>query len=189
MSLILASASPRRRELLQVFGLPFTVLPANIDEQRLASESASEHVIRIALAKAEAVAHEHPASPVLGSDTAVVLDGQSLGKPADAQEAESMLRALSGRGHEVLSSVALVCPDGRRLTRLSRTEVRFAVLPDRWIADYIQSGDPMDKAGAYGIQNQAGLWIEHIAGSYTGVVGLPLFETGQLLRDAGLLPT
>jgi len=185
--MILASASPRRRELLRQFGLPFSVVPANINEQRNAGESADDYVLRMALEKAEAVALDHPSEFVMGSDTAVVLDGKTLGKPENAQQAADMLRSLSGRDHAVLSAVALVCPDGRRLTRTSDTAVHFALLPEAWIAAYVASGDPMDKAGAYGIQNQAGAWIERIEGSYTGVVGLPLFETGQLLREAGLM--
>ncbi len=185
--MILASASPRRRELLALFGLNFTVRPADLDEQRLASESAVDHVCRIALAKAEAVAAELPDQPVLGADTSVIVDGQTLGKPVDAGEAGAMLRRLSGRSHEVMSAVALVCPDGRRLARLSVTEVEFALLPEAWIERYVASGDPLDKAGGYGIQNEAGVWIRRIHGSYSGVVGLPLFETGELLREAGLL--
>lgn len=185
--MILASASPRRHELLQQFALPFSVVPANINERRRDDENATEYVRRMALEKAEAVALDRPGEFVLGADTAVVLDGDTLGKPNDEHHAASMLRALSGRAHSVLSAVALVCPDGRRLDRLSVTEVLFALLPESWIEAYVASGDPMDKAGAYGIQNQAGAWIERIEGSYTGVVGLPLFETGQLLREAGLL--
>lgn len=184
--LILASASPRRRQLLSIFGLPFTVVPADIDESRLGNEDAAEHVLRIARAKADAVVGEHPDSFVLASDTAVVVDGQSLGKPADAAQARTMLARLSGRTHEVMSSVVLLCPDGRSLSRLSVTEVEFELMPQAWIDAYVASGDPFDKAGAYGIQNQAGVWIRRIDGSYTGVVGLPLFETGQLLREAGL---
>ncbi|TVS10109.1 MAG: septum formation inhibitor Maf [Wenzhouxiangella sp.] len=186
-SLILASASPRRRELLAQCGLAFTVVPAQIDETRLVEESASAYVRRVAADKAAAVWQEHPGAFVLGSDTAVVLDAQVLGKPADAEQARGMLAALSGREHEVLSAVVLACPDGRRLERLSATRVEFVCLPQAWIEDYAASGEGSDKAGAYGIQNQAGLWIRRIDGSYTGVVGLPLFETAELLREAGLL--
>ncbi len=185
--MILASASPRRRELLGVFERTFSVEPADIDESRQDGEAADDYVIRIALGKALTVANRHPDKYVLGSDTAVVLDGEPLGKPVDADHARTMLRRLSGRSHEVLSAVALVCPDGRRLQRLSTTEVEFDLLSERWIERYVVSGDPMDKAGAYGIQNQAGIWIRRISGSYSGVVGLPLFETGALLREAGLL--
>jgi septum formation protein len=186
-SLILASASPRRRELLAVFGLSFSVQPADIDESRLGDETAAGHVQRIAMAKAAAIALDQPEAFVIGSDTAVIVDGESLGKPADALEARAMLQRLSGRSHEVMSAVAVICPDGRRLDRISVTTVDFAPLPDHWMTEYIASGDPMDKAGGYGIQNQAGIWIRRIDGSYTGVVGLPLYETGELLREAGLI--
>lgn len=185
--MILASASPRRRELLAVFGLQFSVVPADIDESSHPGEQASDYAIRIALEKAEVVARQHPNEVVLGADTAVVVDGQLLGKPHSTNEARSMLERLSGRSHEVLSAVALVAPDGQRRHRLNVTEVEFSLLPNAWIEQYVASGDPMDKAGAYGIQNQAGVWIRRINGSYTGVVGLPLYETGELLREAGLL--
>ena len=185
--LILASASPRRRELLDRCDVPFTVVVAAVDESADESESPSEYVLRVAHAKARAVQQRHPDAFVLGADTSVVLDGELLGKPADAEQARAMLRKLSGREHEVLSAVALACPDGRRTERLSSTRVEFGLLPEAWIEAYIATGDCMDKAGAYGIQNQAGLWIRRISGSYTGVVGLPLFETADLLREAGLI--
>ena len=185
--LILASASPRRRELLAQCGLAFTVVPAGVDEEQRDEESASAYVRRVAADKAVAVWSDHPDAFVLGSDTAVVLDGKVLGKPADAAQARVMLAALSGRAHEVLSAVVLACPDGRRLERMSVTRVEFVCLPQAWIENYAASGEGADKAGAYGIQNQAGLWIRRIDGSYTGVVGLPLFETAELLREAGLL--
>jgi septum formation protein len=183
----LLPASPRRRELLGVFGLPFSVIPADIDESWRQGEQAADYAIRMAQEKAEAIARQHLDEVVLGADTAVVIDGDPLGKPADADGARTMLERLSGRSHEVLSAVALMMPDGRRLHRLNVTEVEFSLLPKAWIDQYVASGDPMDKAGAYGIQNQAGVWIRRISGSYTGVVGLPLFETGALLREAGLM--
>lgn len=185
--LILASASPRRRELLGQCACAFAVVPSATDETWLAAEAASDYVLRVAADKARAVWAEHPDACVLGSDTAVVLDGRVLGKPADAEEARAMLTDLSGRTHEVLSAVALIGPDGRCRTRLSVTRVEFAPLPVAWIDAYAASGDGLDKAGAYGIQNSAGLWIRRIEGSYTGVVGLPLFETAALLREAGLI--
>lgn len=185
--MILASASPRRRELLAVFGLPFSVAPADIDESWQPGEQPGDYVLRMAIEKAEAVAHQHPGQPVLGADTAVVLDQRPLGKPADAAEARRMLASLSGRAHEVMSAVALITPEGQCRHRLNVTEVEFSLLPERWIESYVASGDPLDKAGAYGIQNQAGVWIQRISGSYTGVVGLPLFETGELLREAGVV--
>jgi septum formation protein len=185
--MILASASPRRRELLAVFGVSFSVLPAHIDESWRPGEGPADYVVRMALEKAEAVARRHPGEVILGADTAVVLDERPLGKPADAAEAREMLTRLSGRAHEVMSAVALITPEGLRSHRLNITEVEFSLLPERWIESYVASGDPLDKAGAYGIQNQAGVWIQRISGSYTGVVGLPLFETGELLREAGVV--
>lgn len=186
-ALILASSSPRRHALLDRCGVSFAIVVAAVDETVRAGESPSDYVRRLALAKALAVHEQHPASFVLGADTTVVVDDRILGKPEDAGEARAMLRALSGRQHEVLSAVALASPDGRRIGRLSITEVEFAVLPDAWVEAYVASGDCMDKAGAYGIQNDAGLWIRRLSGSYTGVVGLPLFETTDLLRESGLL--
>lgn len=185
--LILASASPRRRQLLAEFGLPFKIVPAEVDETPLGGEPAPDYVIRIARAKAAAVAAVHPNAHVLASDTTVVLDDEPLGKPDNADAARTMLQRLSGRAHQVLSAVVLVESRGEWRERLSATDVEFAPLPEDWIERYIASGDPFDKAGAYGIQNAAGIWIRRIAGSYTGVVGLPLFETGDLLRSAELI--
>ena len=185
--LILASASPRRRELLAQTGLAFSVVVAAVDESVRAGEAADDYVLRVAADKAGAVHEQYPQALVLGADTAVVVDGEILGKPVDAGAARAMLDRLSGRSHEVLSAVVLAWPDGRRSERLSRTSVTFAKLPPRWIEGYVASGEGLDKAGAYGIQNQAGLKISRISGSYTGVVGLPLFETAELLREAGLL--
>ncbi len=184
--LILASASPRRRELLGVFGIDFQVRPADVDESVIGGETPADYTLRLAVAKAREVAGEYPDCFVLGSDTTVALGGDCLGKPGDVGEARDMLERLSGTVHEVLSAVALVHPDGAVATRLSTTHVDFAQLPAKWIGDYIDSGEPMDKAGAYGIQGAAGVWVRRLEGSYTGVVGLPLFETGELLRQAGL---
>ncbi len=186
-ALILASSSPRRHALLDRCGATFTIVVASVDESVETNEVPADYVRRVALAKALAVYEQHPASFVLGADTTVVVDDRILGKPEDAKEAGTMLRALSGRRHEVMSAVALVAPDGRRMERLSITEVEFSVLPEAWIETYVAGGECMDKAGAYGIQDEAGLWIKRISGSYTGVVGLPLFETTELLREAGLL--
>ncbi|MFW5815290.1 MAG: Maf family protein [Wenzhouxiangella sp.] len=185
-SLILASASPRRRELLDRCGVPFTVVVSEVDERVIEGEPAPDYVLRLAHAKAAAVQRLHPRSFVLGADTTVVGGGQILGKPGDAGQARNMLRQLSGGCHEVMSGVALLSPDGRKSERFSVTEVEFALLPEAWIDSYVATGDCLDKAGAYGIQNEAGLWIRRLSGSYTGVVGLPLFETAELLREAGL---
>lgn len=185
-TLILASGSPRRVELLQRFGLNFIVEPANIDEQALPEETAQSLIKRVAREKAQAVAVGHPGSFVLGADTGVLLDRAFLGKPRDASEAVAMLEALSGRSHEVCSAVSLLGPGEVLLEAFVTTTVWFASLSQDWIEAYVASGDPMDKAGAYAIQNQAGLFVSRIEGSYSNVVGLPLFETGQLLRQAGL---
>jgi septum formation protein len=187
IELILASASPRRSELLAVLDVSFEIEPACVDESPLGGEPAREYVTRIARAKAAKVATMYPKAHVLGSDTAVVLADEPLGKPGNAAQARAMLQRLSGRSHQVLSAVVLVEPGGRQRECLSETEVEFAPLPEAWIEAYIDSGDPFDKAGAYGIQNAAGVWVRRIAGSYTGVVGLPLFETGDLLRSANLI--
>jgi septum formation protein len=186
-TLILASASPRRRELLDRCGVAFTVVVSAVDESVAEGEDPANYVLRLARAKAEEVHRRHPRSFVLGSDTTVVAGGRILGKPSGLAEARDMLCLLSGRSHEVMSAVALLSPDGSRSERLSVTEVEFALLPEAWIDAYVATGDCLDKAGAYGIQNEAGLWIQRLAGSYSGVVGLPLFETAELLREAGLV--
>lgn len=187
-SLILASASPRRRELLSILVGEFEVRPADIDEQQRADEAAPDYVMRLALEKARAVAAVSPGRWVIGSDTEVVLEDMCLGKPQDESRACDMLRRLSGRSHRVYSSVALVAPDSSAGTALSVSEVRFETVPDAWIRRYAESGDPLDKAGGYAIQGPAAAWISNLDGSYSGVVGLPLYETAVLLRRAALLP-
>ncbi|MBL39057.1 MAG: hypothetical protein CMP07_11675 [Xanthomonadales bacterium] len=186
--LILASASPRRRELLAVLVEDFEVRPADIDERRRDGEQPEDHVPRLAVDKARALARVSPHAWVIGSDTEVVLDGACLGKPGDEARACEMLRSLSGRSHQVYSAVALVGPDCSMKTALSVSEVRFEAIPEDWIRRYAASGEPLDKAGGYAIQGRAAAWISNLDGSYSGVVGLPLFETARLLRDAGLMP-
>ncbi|OAB57817.1 hypothetical protein AY599_03875 [Leptolyngbya valderiana BDU 20041] len=186
-ALILASASPRRRELLAHFGLSFEVMPADIDESIRPGESPRAYVVRMAEEKARAVAAQHSQRVILAADTSVVIDEVILGKPETPEQAAGMLRALSGRAHQVMSAVALLRPGTEADHRLSVTDVHFGSLSEGWIQAYIATGDPMDKAGAYGIQNAAGLKVRRIEGSYSGVVGLPLFETGELLEAAGLL--
>jgi septum formation protein len=190
-TLILASASPRRRELLARFGLAFVVRPAAIDESPRGDERPRDYVTRMAIEKARAAAGQDPGWSVLAADTSVVLDDRILGKPADPSEARCMLASLSDRAHQVMTAVCLISPDrsgqAEASHRLSCTEVWFARLCPAWIDAYVASGDPMDKAGGYGIQNAAGLKVRRIDGSYSGVVGLPLHETGQLLEAAGLL--
>lgn len=184
---MLASASPRRRELLAILLPEFEVRPADIDEQTFEGEAPRDYVLRLAIGKAHKAAESLPPSWVIGSDTAVVLDGACLGKPDDAGQACEMLRSLSGRSHQVFSSVALVGPSASVDTALSISDVRFEDLPENWIRRYAGSGEPLDKAGAYAIQGGAAAWISQLGGSYSGVMGLPLFETAKLLRGAGVL--
>jgi len=180
----LASSSPRRQEILAALGLTFSVGGADVNERRLDGESAESMVLRLAEAKARAVDLDEPRI-VLGADTAVVLGEHIFGKPRHRDEALEMLGRLSGRTHRVLTGVALYSENGLR-TALSVTEVRFREIgPDEALA-YWQSGEPCDKAGAYAIQGRGGVFVEALSGSYSGVVGLPVFETVQLLRDAGL---
>jgi septum formation protein len=181
--LVLASRSPRRRELLWQIGVPHHVAAADIDEQPLPGETPADCVQRLALAKARTVP---PAGlPVLGADTAVVLDGQMLGKPADRAEGVAMLRRLSGRTHRVLTAVALVDAHGSRLA-VSASEVEFRVLAEAECQRYWDCGEPRDKAGGYAIQGLGAVFISALRGSYSGVMGLPLFETAALLAAAGV---
>ncbi|MDC7228657.1 MAG: Maf family protein [Spirochaetales bacterium] len=184
VSVVLASASPRRAELLRQIGLDFQVQPANIDETPAPGESAGVYVERLAREKALAVARGTPSALVLGSDTSVVLDGRILGKPVDTGEAGDMLRQLSGNCHQVMTAVALARGDQCE-SRLVITDVCFRQLSDEEIRAYIVSGEPMDKAGSYGIQGLGGIFVENLKGSYSAVVGLPLLETASLLADAG----
>jgi septum formation protein len=188
--LCLASASPRRRELLAQLGIAHVVAPADIDERRHDGEPPEDYVRRMADEKARRVAADPARSrglPVLGADTSVVLEGCVLGKPADAAESREMLALLSGRTHEVLSAVTLLAPRGGG-SRLARTEVRFRRIEAAEAAAYWASGEPRDKAGGYAIQGRAAAFVASISGSYSGVVGLPLFETATLLAEAGLAP-
>jgi septum formation protein len=181
--LILASASPRRREILTAVGWPFETQPAGVDETRLAGESAEDFVRRLAREKAEAVARGRLFGLVLGADTTVVVDGEILEKPRDADDARRMLRRLAGRWHEVLTGVALVRAEtGQALTGLERTRVRFAETSDEEIDWHVRTGDVLDKAGAYAIQGRAALFIEAIEGDYWNVVGLPVRLVYELAR-------
>ncbi|NGY05967.1 Maf family protein [Solimonas terrae] len=186
--LLLASQSPRRAELLQQFGLRFVVAPADIVEQVEAGETAADYARRIALAKARAGWQRSTLGlPVLGADTDVVLDGRILGKPRDRDDALAMLAALSDREHEVYSAAAVV-HDACEAVALSVTRVRFAAIAPAQAAAYWASGEPADKAGSYGIQGLGALFVTEISGSYSGVVGLPLFETAALLKQFGIEP-
>lgn len=181
--LILASASPRRRDLLAQAGIACEVRPTDMDETPLADEQPDAYVQRLARAKAGAIPGD--GRPVLGADTAVVLDGSILGKPADTADAARMLRALSGREHRVHSAVALVAGD-RCEECCVTVRVRMRQLDDAEIDAYCRTGEPLDKAGGYAIQGRAAAFVERIDGSYTAVVGLPLYETLALLRAAGV---
>jgi len=186
--IVLASASPRRRELLQQIGVAFRVDAADIMELPLEGELPGDFVLRMAREKALAVMHRQPGNlPVLGADTAVILDGRILGKPADSAEAGQMLNSLSGKTHEVFSAVVVAVSESEIHEALNVSRVTFAELEPGWIETYIRTGDPMDKAGAYGVQGKAAEKISRIEGSFYGVMGLPLFETAQLLKRAQVL--
>jgi len=183
--LILASASPRRKELLTQAGFVFEVRPAHIGEETRAGENAIAYVVRLAREKAQAVFDElgDAEAVVLGADTTVEVDGQILGKPEDAADAARMLRLLSGRTHRVMTGVAVVTTRGAEVAA-EVTGVRFLTLSEEEIAAYIASGEPMDKAGAYGIQGRAAKWIPRIEGDYFNVVGLPLALVSVMLGTA-----
>ncbi len=186
--LVLASASPRRRQLLAWLGVPYDVLPAEVDEAPLPREAAEDLVLRLARAKAAAVAARRPADWVLAADTIVELDGVMLGKPADAGDAARMLGRLAGREHRVATGFALVRPGGGvHAAELVLTRVRFRRLDARAIERYVASREGDDKAGAYAVQGLGAGLIESIDGSFTNVIGLPLVEVGRALEEAGLL--
>ena len=184
--LILASQSPRRRELIARMGIPFVCISSDADETVPETLTPAETVETLARRKAEAVTKPDPADWVLGADTVVVSDGVILGKPADAAEAKAMLRSLSGRAHEVLTGMALISPTGKCTTAVETTRVVFTDLTEEEIEAYVASGEPMDKAGAYGIQGRASLFVEGIRGDYFTVMGLPLCRLGQMLREVGV---
>lgn len=182
----LASSSPRRREILTALGITFTHAGVDIDESRNEGEAVDDMAIRLAREKALAVDDEHAKKrPILAADTIVVLGDRVFGKPASEEDALSMLAVLSGKTHRVITAISLRTADGL-YTDMSDTEVQFRdISPDEALA-YWQSGEPADKAGAYAIQGLGGVFVETISGSYSGVVGLPVFETAGLLRKAGI---
>jgi len=185
----LASASPRRRELLQQLGIEFEVLPSNILEVRRAGESPVDYVARVARDKAQFVAklmkeRGLPARPVLGADTEVVLEGEILGKPRDRAHGIEMLHRLAGRTHEVLTAVCVMDQKAEHAA-FSTSRVTFEALTPAEIAQYWETGEPEDKAGAYAIQGRAAAFITRLEGSYSGVMGLPLHETAGILRKIG----
>lgn len=180
--LSLASTSPRRREILETLGIDFDVVPVEVDESRIAGESAETMVLRLARAKAEAASRD---AVVLAADTMVVLGDQVLGKPVDADDAVAMLLSLSGRVHTVMTGVAVRSASGTEAV-LSSTQVHFREIRRDEAYRYWQSGEPADKAGAYGIQGLGGMFVTRIDGSYSGVMGLPVYETVELLKSAGI---
>ncbi|WP_334156968.1 Maf family protein [Oryzomicrobium sp.] len=196
--LYLASRSPRRRELLTQIGVHFDTLlfragaraDGEVDETPHPGEDPVAYVQRVARAKAEHGLRilgwrKLQPQPVLSADTTVEIDGQILGKPFDGDDAARTLRLLSGRAHRVLTAVVVATPAGQRVEALSESRVRFRELSDAEIRRYVTTGEPLDKAGSYGIQGRAALFVAHMEGSYTGIMGLPLFETGELLRRIG----
>lgn len=184
--LYLASQSPRRRELLDQLGEPHRTLDVDVEEAREPGESPDAYVARVALDKARAgfaLVKNEDGARVLGADTEVVLDDEVFGKPRDAADAAAMLRRLAGREHRVLSTVWLVQAGSERCA-VSASTVRFASLSEDDIAAYVATGECMGKAGAYAIQGRAAVFVEYLSGSYSGVMGLPLFETSRLLRGS-----
>lgn len=181
----LASASPRRRDILRGLGLRFSYGGENLDESRHAGEAAADLVVRLALDKAAAAAARRPTTAVLGADTEVVLDERIFGKPATRGEALDMLSCLSGRRHDVMTGVAVVI-GGRRLTACSVSSVLFRTISPAEADAYWRTGEPHGKAGGYAIQGFAGIFAREISGSYSGIVGLPIYECAELLREAGI---
>ncbi len=184
MPLILASASPRRSQLLRSAGLSFIVAAAHVPEKPLPNEQPQPYAQRLARDKALAVYATYPDNAVLGADTIVVVDEHLLEKPRNAEDAARMLRLLSGRSHQVITGVCLLAP-GFEQIEAEITEVRFSPLTESEIADYVEMGEPMDKAGAYAIQGMASRWVERIDGCYFNVVGLPVPRVYRMLRMLG----
>lgn len=181
----LASASPRRSQLLRQIGVAHDVRPVNLDESRLSGESPRDYVLRLAREKALAAVASGDGIPVLGADTTVAMGEEIFGKPRDEADGVRMLAALSGRSHEVLTAVALAC-DGRLETAISETRVTFRTISEAECRSYWASGEPADKAGAYAIQGFGAVFIARLEGSYSGVMGLPLCETATLLDAVGV---
>ena len=186
MNIILASGSPRRRELLEMLGVKdFAVIPAQGEELPHPDLTPAELVRELSRAKAAEVAQAHPNAIVIGADTVVAVDNEVLGKPVDEGDAARMLRSLSGRSHHVYTGVTVIC--GERVESVAEgTEVRFRPLTEREVAAYVATGEPMDKAGAYGIQGLASLFAEGIDGDFFNVMGLPLCRLGQMLKTLGV---
>ncbi|MCK4839628.1 MAG: septum formation inhibitor Maf [Desulfobulbaceae bacterium] len=187
--IVLASGSPRRRRFLEELGLDFTVVVADVDESLRSGELPSAFVSRLAREKAVSVAVDHPGALVIGADTVVVVADEILGKPVDPEDALAMLTRLAGQSHEVWTGFAIIRGTSVAVTREVRTEVRFVSAVTDVLAAYVASGEPLDKAGAYGIQGLGGLLVERIDGSYSNVVGLPMAElVEELLRLDAIAP-
>jgi septum formation protein len=185
--IILASSSPRRKDLLRQIGVEFSIDSADVDERVLPNEAPEEYAVRVALDKARLAASRAVAGIVIAADTIVVVGDEILGKPADAGDAERMLKMLSGKAHRVITGLAVMdAATGRTLTQTSITHVWFRRLMQQEIVSYIATGEPLDKAGAYGIQERGALLVDKIEGCYYNVVGLPLSLLGKLLRDFGI---
>ena len=184
MRIVLASASPRRQELLRNAGIDFAVQPANIEEVRLTGETATEFAERMAHEKAQAVRKARPEEWILAADTVVVVADEVLGKPADENDASRMLRLLAGREHQVITGVSLLGTNFEDV-RSESTTVHFSSMTDAEIQNYVATGEPMDKAGAYAIQGIASRWISKIKGDYSNVVGLPVDLVWRMLREHG----
>lgn len=182
-SIILASGSPRRKELLNQLGIEFEVIPADVDETLEEGLSPEEAVKQLSLKKAAAVAKMHPGKIVLGADTVVAYDGEILGKPEDENDALDMLLLLSGRTHHVYTGVALIYPDGKVKSFSESTEVVMYENDRQLIKEYIATGEPMDKAGAYGIQGMGAILVKEIRGDYNNVVGLPVARITRILKN------
>ena len=183
IDIILASNSPRRKELLRQIGIIFKSYPAHIDESALPGETPEVYAVRVASDKAIVAAREVKKGIVIAADTIVVIDDTILGKPADKKDAERMLNMLSGRMHRVITGIAVMdAANGKTLTRTAVSKVWFRVLSDNEIRSYVASGEPLDKAGAYGIQEKGALLVEKIEGCFFNVVGLPISLLGEMLR-------
>ena len=182
--ILLASQSPRRRDLLRMIGIPFEAIPADIDESQLPGEPPAEHAERLAREKGAVIAARRPDALVISADTIVVLDGEVLGKPADAAEARATLRRLSGRTHTVFTAVA-VAFEGRVESEVEAVAVTFRELDDETIAAYVETGEPMDKAGAYGIQGYGAIIVQRIDGDFFAVMGLALGLLVELMARVG----
>lgn len=185
--IILASASPRRQQLLKQIGITYTVRPADIDERQKLNEVPLVYCQRMATEKAQKIwGQSLGEQPVIGADTVVVQAGKCLGKPLSKTDAINMLQKLSGKIHQVISTVCLLTAEGE-FSGFSTSDVEFSKIDGECIRQYVDTGEPMDKAGSYAIQGKAAMWIKSINGSYSGIMGLPLFETTQMLCNAGII--